>query len=56
MQWTEGDPFTHANGQFATSTTYPLDPRYAFVVSTAGGVIFVTTKIGGSIWPVRGGR
>jgi hypothetical protein len=55
-KWIEGDPFTHANGQFLTSITYPLSPNHSFIVSIAGGVIFTTTKIGGSIWPVREGE
>jgi Protein of unknown function (DUF1566) len=55
--WIEGDPFTHANGQFWTSTTDPLAPNYNFIVSTGDGVVSITTPKGGggSVWPVRGG-
>jgi hypothetical protein len=52
-QLTEGDPFTHANGGFWTSTIYPLAPHVTFVVNTADGLILAVA--GSSVWPVRGG-
>jgi hypothetical protein len=56
-QWTEGDPFTHVNNNYWTSTTYTVDSRFAVIVTMIDGLAPLVSKdVGaGLAWPVRGG-